>query len=679
MPILHCAARERGILALLLAYVCVISLVQALGSTGLVRWSGYSLLVPLVASALLPFRLTLFVNAVTLAASVGIYGFLVSGVSAGGRFVVTLVVALASVISLVVCRVRLEREEQLRQATISRARLALLSQASDRVGSTLDVVRTAEELADVAVPRFGDFASVDLLDATFQDASQDGCGAPLAADAGPVVMRRAAHRSVLEGTPEAVVAVGAELSYPKHSAPAVALETGTPRIVQVRQDAAFARWMAQDPERARLVELYGIHSMMIVPLCARGVTLGIAVFIRHLRAEPFDEDDLVLAGEIAARAAVCIDNARRYTRERETALTLQRSLLPRALPHSAAVDVAYRYLPADSRAGVGGDWFDVIPLSSARVALVVGDVVGHGVQASATMGRLRSAVHTLADIDLSPDELLTHLDDLVIRLLDETGTDGALGATCLYAVYDPASHGFSVSGSSHPPPAVIRPDGTTTLLASATGPPLGLGGLPFECSEVTLPEGSVVALYTDGLVESRERDIDAGLDDLQKALGRPAASLEDMCDNVLEDLLPHRTNDDVALLLARTRVLDADHVASWDLPVDPAGVGPARRWATRQLAAWGLEAAAFVVELVVSELITNAIRYGAPPMRLRLIRDDMLICEVSDGNSTSPHMRRARVYDEGGRGLFLVAQLSKRWGCRQTDTGKTIWAEYALN
>jgi serine phosphatase RsbU (regulator of sigma subunit) len=678
MPVANDTAKQRSILAVLLLYVCAISAVQAFGGSGLVRWSGYSLLVPLVASALLPFRLTLMVNAVTLAASIGIYGFVVAGVSAGGRFVVILVVGLASVISLVVCRIRLDREERFTEAMISRARLKLLSEASDRVGSTLDVVRTAEELADVAVPQFGDFASVDLLDVTFQDG--DG-SAPDPGGRDEVVMRRVAHRSVLEGVPEAALALGAEEVYPDVSAPAAALRTGVPQLVRLRdpEDPAFARWMSERPVRAGLAEMYGFHSLMAVPLSARGVTLGVAVFVRHARAEPFDEDDLVLAGEVAARAAVCIDNARRFTRERETALTLQRSLLPRALPRSGAVEVASRYLPADSRAGVGGDWFDVIPLSGARVALVVGDVVGHGLQASATMGRLRSAVHTLADIDLRPDELLTHLDDLVIQLLEEDETDGALGATCVYAIYDPVSRSLAVSGSCHPPPAIVGPDAEVTFVTSSGGPPLGLGGLPFEYSETILPEGSVIALYTDGLVESRDRDVDAGIRSLEEILARREPSLERTCDDLLADLLPHRPNDDVALLLARTRVLGADRVVDWELPVDASLVGETRKQVVERLLAWGLASAAFVAELVVSELITNAIRYGAPPVHLRIIRDDVLICEVSDGSSTSPHLRRARVYDEGGRGLFLVAQVSRRWGSRQTATGKTIWAECSVD
>jgi serine phosphatase RsbU (regulator of sigma subunit)/anti-sigma regulatory factor (Ser/Thr protein kinase) len=425
----------------------------------------------------------------------------------------------------------------------------------------------------------------------------------------------------------------------------------------------------------------------VVPLRARGTTLGLALFLRHRTPDAFDDDDLLLAEEIAARAAVCIDNARRYSRERTTALTLQRSMLPQRMPDQAAVQVASRYLPAGSQAGVGGDWFDVIPLSGARVALVVGDVVGHGVHASATMGRLRTAVRTLADVDLSPDELLTHLDDLVIRLhleegpkpADEPGRPaGEIGATCLYAVYDPVSRRCTFARAGHPLPAVVYPDGRIEFPELPAGPALGLGGMPFEAAELELPEGTLLALYTDGLVGSAGHDVDAGLALLARALTRPARSLEETCDNVLYSLLPDRPADDIALLVARTRALDASHVATWELPPDPAVVAEARKEGAEQLERWGLGELVFTTELVVSELVTNAIRYASGPIQLRLIRDATLICEVSDTSSTAPHLRRARTFDEGGRGLLLVAALTQRWGTRQTEAGKTIWAEQAL-
>jgi PAS domain S-box-containing protein len=569
----------------------------------------------------------------------------------------------------------------------ARKRLKLLADASTCIGSTLDVTRTAQELADFAVPEYADFVSVDLLPSF---ASLDGAHEPppgTGTSRGPVSLRRVAHRSVNPGTPEAVVAPGEMDSYPEGSPPVASLRAGH-ALLHHATDPAIIEWTAVARSRAARVRDFGIHSAITVPLIARGTTLGVVVFVRHQHPEVFGADDLVLAEELAARAAVCIDNARRYTRQRATAVTLQRSLLPQALPEQAAAEVASRYLPAGAQAGVGGDWFDVIPLSGARVALVVGDVVGHGIHASATMGRLRTAVLTLADIDLPPDELLTHLDDLVARLSTEAKdapppgpgaqTTGDVGATCLYAVYDPVSCHCTIALAGHPAPALVTPDGTARVLDLPVGPPLGLGGLPFEATDIELPEGSLLALYTDGLIESRERDIDTALSLLSQTLAQPSAPLDDLCDAVLAALLPGRPTDDAALLIARTKALDTESVATWEVPADPAAVAQARKEAVAQLEAWGLDDAGFVAELVVSELVTNAIRYAEPPIQLRLIHDRHLICEVSDASVTAPHMRRARTYDEGGRGLLLVAQLTAAWGTRQTTEGKTIWAQQTL-
>jgi serine phosphatase RsbU (regulator of sigma subunit)/anti-sigma regulatory factor (Ser/Thr protein kinase) len=562
---------------------------------------------------------------------------------------------------------------------LARQRLAVLSEASLRIGATLDLTRTAEELAELGTEHFADFVTVDLLDSVLH-----GDEAEAALGPGLLLFRRTAQHSVLPGCPEAVVATGGLHSYHEDSPVGRALATGRAARYPVDEDSL--RWWAVDsPERARSIRTHGIHSMMVVPLRARGTALGLAIFCRHRTADPFGEDDLWLAEELAARSAVCVDNARRYTRERATALALQRSLLPRHTPRQAAVEVASRYLPADSRAGIGGDWFDVIPLSGTRVALVVGDVVGHGVQASATMGRLRAAVRTLADVDMPPDELLTHLDDLVLRLDREDGQQtgewldsGDTGATCLYAVYDPVSRHCTLARAGHPAPAIVHPDHTVTFPELPAGPPLGLGGLPFESAELEMPDGSLIALFTDGLIESGGRDIDSALADLGRAL-TSTGSLDQICDDVLDTLLSGPSQDDIALLLARTRSLDASQVASWELPADPAIVAQARKTAVDQLTSWGLEEASFVTELVVSELVTNAIRYGLPPIRLRLIHGtDCLICEVSDASSTAPHLRRARVFDEGGRGLMLVAQLAQRWGTRHTPHGKTIWTEQTL-
>ncbi|WP_078860621.1 SpoIIE family protein phosphatase [Streptomyces rubellomurinus] len=547
-------------------------------------------------------------------------------------------------------------------------RLKLLYDAGVTVGSTLDVTTTAEELAQVAVPRFADFVTVDLAEQVLT-----GEEPPPGASLGR--MRRAAFAGVRTDGP--FHPVGTVLDVVPETPLAGALDSGEPGLEPHLTEADD--WRLQDPERSAQVLEYGVHSLLRVPMRARGVLLGVARFWRAQRAEPFEPDDLALAEELVAHAAVCVDNARRYTREHAMAVTLQHSLLPRSLPQQNALDVAYRYLPA--QAGVGGDWFDVIPLPGARVALVVGDVVGHGLHAAATMGRLRTAIHNFSTLDLPPDELLGHLDELVNRIDQEEAAGegtGLAGATCLYAIYDPVSRRCTLASAGHPAPAVVDPQGRVVFAELPTGPPLGLAALPFEAVELELAEGSRLVLFTDGLVVDRTRDLDTGLELLRSSLAGPARTPEQTCADLLGALLPADPQDDIALLVAQTRVLPADHVAEWEVSPDPAAVGGVRAAVARRLAEWGLDEAAFVTELILSELVTNAIRYGSGPIRVRLLRDRSLICEVADGSSTSPHLRYAATEDEGGRGLFLVAQFADRWGTRYTATGKVIWTEQPL-
>ncbi|MEU1188184.1 SpoIIE family protein phosphatase [Streptomyces sp. NPDC005859] len=567
----------------------------------------------------------------------------------------------------------------------ARRLLSLVNEAGTRVGTTLDVMRTAQELADFAVPRFADFVIVDLLEPVL---STEGHGARLTG-AGPApvrpVMRRAGMASVREGCPEAVARVGDRVDFlpPPHDANL--LIAGEPILIPVL-DPSDDLWITEQPERAQSIRAFGLHSLISVPMRARNTALGLATFVRSLNPVPFRSDDVLPARELVARAALCVDNARRYTREHTAAVTLQRSLLPHALAGGTALEVASSYLPADATDGVGGDWFDVIPLSGARVGLVVGEVVGHGIAAAATMGRLRTAVQTLADMEMPPDELLAHLDDLVLRLSAER-TDGTtaqqsatafLGATCLYAVYDPVTRRCTMARAGHPPPVVVAPDGRVSFPEPPAIPPLGLGGMAFESTEIELAENSLIGLYTDGLVETGDRDIEQGMALLGEALARSDADLSALCASAVRQLVPVPQPDDIALLLARTHALGADRVVSWEVPVDPAAVADVRARATRQVEAWGLGELVMTSELIVSELVTNAVRYAAPPIRLRLLLDVRLTCEVSDASSTAPRLRRARITDEGGRGLFLVAQLGHRWGVRYTADGKIIWAEQEL-
>ncbi|MCK1819297.1 SpoIIE family protein phosphatase [Streptomyces sp. XM83C] len=552
------------------------------------------------------------------------------------------------------------------RAEEARERLHLLYDAGVAVGTGLDVRRTAQELAELAVPRFADFTTVDLFDAVLAGEEPEPGG----------TLRRTALSGIRDDAP--LYPLDQQLRFVKSSPQERALRTG--QAVAEPRLAEAAGWQAQDAERSAQVLDFGIHSLIAVPVRAGALVLGVVTFWRSERPMPFDADEVALAEELVARAAVSIDNARRFTREHGMAVTLQRSLLPRSLPAQDALDIAYRYLPA--QAGVGGDWFDVLPLSGARVALVVGDVVGHGLHAAATMGRLRTAVHNFSTLDPAPDELLALLDEMVGRIDQDERADGTAGpvtgATCLYAVYDPVSRRCTVARAGHPPPAVVAPDGTVEFPDVASGPPLGVGGLPFETAELELAEGSRLVLYTDGLVEDRERDIDAGLELLREALAAAGPSPEETCRAALDALLPPRPGDDIALLVARTRALDADRVVEREVPMDPAAVREVRALVAEQLGRWGLEELAFTTELLLSELVTNAIRYGSAPVRVRLLLDRTLICEVADGSSTSPHLRYAALSDEGGRGLFLVAQLAERWGTRYTPTGKVIWAEQPL-
>ncbi|MFD7685208.1 SpoIIE family protein phosphatase [Streptomyces sp. NPDC059781] len=569
----------------------------------------------------------------------------------------------------------------------ARRRLALLDRAGKQIGRSLDVLRTAQELADVTVPELADYVAVDLLEPVLRGAEVQP-GPPTGSDR--VSLCRAGQRSLYEDLPRAFVETGTVLWYLADSPPVRCLTTGRAWL-QERLDPLALAWATPPGGRESTFLELGLRSAMLVPVRARGVTLGITGFFRR-RHDPFTEDDLHLAEDLVSRAAVSVDNARRYTRERDAALVLQRSLLPRRLPEQDAVEVSACYRPADELTGLGGDWYDLIPLSGARVALVVGEVPGHGIDAAAAMGRLRTAVRTLAAIDLPPEEVLAHLDDLASRLAQDEG-DGesgefpgrSVGSGCLYVVYDPVTGQCTMAAAGHPAPAVVAPDGTVTFVDLPQGPALGVGGPPFEAVELDLAEGSTLALHTDGLLAGGKPSPDGrpspdGTDRerLRQALRGAATALEPSCRAVVDMLVPARPYDDVALLMARTKRLDPGRIAVWDLPADPAVVAEARRTSTRQLARWGLDDLVFTTELVVSELVTNAIRHAGGPVRLRLIHERALVCEVFDGGATAPHLRHPRAMDEGGRGLLLVSQLAQRWGTRFVPDGKIIWAEQSL-
>ncbi|MFK4067094.1 SpoIIE family protein phosphatase [Streptomyces sp. NPDC029674] len=543
-------------------------------------------------------------------------------------------------------------------------RLALLVEAGRGIGTALDVRVTAEKITEVAVPEFATTVTVDLAEAVLEGEVPATSGA--AAVSLVRVARCSAEQAGREQRPKR------QPGQRPGQHPPVEYRPGSPQYRSLSSGGLVLD-----------------DTALVVPLRAGNSLLGIVTFERGTGSASFDSGEVALADELVARTAVSLDNARRFTRERTASLALQRQLLPQQLPEQSAVELAYRYLPTDDVTGVGGDWFDVIPLSGTRVGLVVGDVVGHGLQAAATMGRLRTTVRAFAQMDMDPVELLSRLDDLVGQSAEEQSggrgpygggyADVTTGATCLYAVYDPVSRRCVMARAGHLPPAVVDPDGRLSFPDLPAGPPLGLGGLPFESLEIELPVGSLLALFTDGLVEARDRDIDHGLDTLGQVLSDRHASLEELCDRAVAELLPGgSTADDTALLLVRTRELDTAQVTEWELPAEPVAAGHARELATRQLNHWGLGELSFSTELVVSELVTNAVRYADGPIQVRLIRDRTLLCEVADRGHTSPHLRHSGEDDEGGRGLFIVAQLVQRWGTRYTRSGKTIWTEQAF-
>lgn len=487
---------------------------------------------------------------------------------------------------------------------------------------------------------------------------------------------RTAVAQVGTSWPAALVQVGQEVPVPPENPEASTLHKGATLLtphVSTGPEGPPSDLRHLLPERA--------HSLTAAPLFARGLLLGAVQMWRTERPEPFDDEDARLLQEIASRAALSVDNARRYTRERRVALALQHSLLPEERTDEPAATTFGAYLPA--AAGVGGDWYDVIPLSSLRVAFVVGDVVGHGLQASATMGRLRTALQALADMDLPPDELLTHIDDLVVRLPGGSDDSPIAGATCLYMEYDPVGGRCRMASAGHPPPAVVEPGGRARYVDLEPGPPLGVGGMPFEVTDISLAPESVLVLYSDGLVSGPTHDLGTGMRSLLAWVDRFDCAHRDLGKvghDLLEAAAAGTQGDDTTLLLARVHPLPQSDSIAWDFPADPAIVGRARELALAQLTEWGLEELAFTTELVVSELVTNAVRYGGSgPVVLRLIRGGVLVCEVSDSSNTQPRLRRARTTDEGGRGLFLVAQLTRRWGSRYEQSGKTIWAEQDLN
>ncbi|RSS25400.1 PAS domain S-box protein [Streptomyces sp. WAC05458] len=431
-----------------------------------------------------------------------------------------------------------ERHRAAAEAGRVRGRLATLAEAGMRIGSSLDLDRTAHELADIAVDDLADVAAVDVLDVIFTaadpavpDTGQGTAFRPLAVAARPPT------DAVRAADP-----VGESVIYAADRLVTQCVRTGRPVLVPQLTAESFRR-LGTRPDSG-ILDRAGAHSYLAVPLRAHGCVLGALSLLRVHDPRPFDEDDRDFAVELADRAAICVDNARWYRHERDTALALQRSLLPHRAPDRPGLGIATRYRPADDTSEIGGDWYDVLPLAGDGTALVIGDVMGSGATAAATMGQLRTATRALARLDLPPGAVLSGLDSLAEDL------DSSF-ATCTYLTCRPAAGTCEIATAGHLPPVVIRPDGTTGLIDPAPGPPLGIGGTTFTTHRLTLAPGSRVLLYTDGLVETRTDPIDDRLQLLLDLLTRHAhRELEDTCDLLLEELRHPGSRDDVALLLA---------------------------------------------------------------------------------------------------------------------------------
>ncbi len=539
-----------------------------------------------------------------------------------------------------------------------------------RIGGALDIDQMAPELINIIVPHFCNVAGLVVMESLvgedeFPSESLDGT---------QLVRRLAVAHDDGEAAWDAAFPTGEILRYPPGTPYTRCMDSGHPVCEVVSRDSADA--MAASWIRRPVADLLSGVSMLLLPLIARDVMLGFFVCVRRVGFRRFDAYDVEIGMEFAARAAIFMDNAQRYSRERATALTLQRSMLPTGLSAPSSVEVRHRYLPGSKLIEVGGDWYESIALPGARVALVVGDVAGHGVRAAVTMGRLRTAIHTLAMLELPPAETLQQLNEL----MQELGVREPHFATCVYAIFDAVSGTCEVASAGHLPPLLVRPDGSNELLDVLPAPPLGVGTGLIQSRMLDIADGSLLVLYTDGLVEKRSRDIDEGLRRLRDIFGPGSAEqpLEDLCRATLAGVYADEHRDDIALLVARLRRIPSDHVVTWTLPSELTSASRARSLIRRPLRRWGLTDLVPTAELLVSELVTNAVRYAQGKIGLRLILEDGLVCEVLDDSAALPRLRHPDDSDERGRGLQVVSQLAQRWGARRAGAGKIVWCELPI-
>jgi hypothetical protein len=574
-----------------------------------------------------------------------------------------------SLVALAMLRIPVPRAERFVDPAVMRKHM--LDDTFTRIGDTLDIDHLARELMDALVPHFCNVAELLLLETLMGNDELPAHGPD-----GALPLRRIALlHDRKDPAWEAAFPTGEILRYPAHTPYFQCMDTGKP-VLETNISESQAAKIAKVWRRRPVSKLLSDASMLMLPLVARGILLGFFACTRQDGFRRFDAYDIEVGMDFAARAAVFIDNARRYSREHTTALTLQRSMLPTGLSAPSSVEVRHRYLPGSKLIEVGGDWYESIALPGGRVALVVGDVAGHGVRAAVTMGRLRTAIHTLAMLELPPAESLQQLDELMHTL----GEREPHFATCAYAVYDAVSGNCEVAVAGHLPPLLVHPDGSNELLDVPPAPPLGIGDGEVESRQFQIEDGSLFVLYTDGLVENKGQDISDGLARLRDIFGpgSPTRPLEDLCKATLDGVYSDHQRDDIAVLIARLRRLPRENYAEWTLAPRLTSVRHARSVIAEPMRRWELEELIPTTELLVSELVTNAVRYSRGEVTLRLVNEKALVCEVLDTSAALPRLRQAGGEDENGRGLQVVRQLSKRWGARRTPNGKVVWCEQPL-
>ena len=574
-----------------------------------------------------------------------------------------------SLAALALLRIPAAREERFVDPALMRRKM--LDDTFTRIGDTLDIDHLARELMDALVPAFCNAADLLLLESLAGD-DEWPAGGP---EGGLPLRRISLLHDRKDPAWEAAFPTGEILRYPGGSPYYRCMDTGTP-VLETTVSKSQAGEIAKAWRRKPVAKLLSGASMLMLPLIARGTMLGFFACTRQEGFRRFDAYDVDIGMDFATRAAVFIDNARRYSREHATALTLQRSMLPTGLSAPSSVEVRHRYLPGSKLIEVGGDWYESIALPGGRVALVVGDVAGHGVRAAVTMGRLRTAIKTLTMLELPPAETLQRLDDL----MHELGELEPHFATCVYAVFDTVDGTCEVASAGHLPPLLVRPDGSSEFLDVSPAPPLGIGASPISSRTLQIEDGSLLVMYTDGLVEKRTEDIDQGLAGLQRLFGpnSPAEPLDDLCRLTLAGVYDDHQRDDIAILMARLRRIGSDRHVAWSLTPKLTAARRSRSLIRRPLRQWGLAELIPTAELVVSELVTNAVRYAQSRISLRLVLEGGLFCEILDDSAALPRLRQAADDDERGRGLQVVSQVAQRWGTRRTGTGKVVWCELAL-